>query len=247
MHSIPPAEALPGASEAIGRPPARGFLLVDDHMLIRDGMRMAIEQIDPLVRLREAGTCAEALQVLEQAGPGIEVVLLDLDLPDSRGLDTLQRIRRACSTQRIAVFTGQADGQLALSCIHHGAVCFITKQADMKDFQIGLQAVLSGRLYLPPTLLAAAAAAAAREEPPPIVPVQAHPHARPSLSPRQQEVLGLLLNGCTNQAIAHALGISPDTAKMHVSAILRAHHVATRTQLVLRYAAAPAGESFGTA
>lgn len=227
---------LPSDHHRPGMRQVQGFLLVDDHALIRDGMSLAIRQLQPEAHLVEADSCAQAVRALQSDGQNIDVVLLDLDLPDSHGLDTLQRVRAACTTQRVAIFTGHCDGQLALACIHHGAVCFIPKLAGVADFQAGLHAVLGGRLFLPPALLAAASAAAQDQDAPAPAPTPSSQPA-PQLSPRQHEVLALLLRGCTNQAIAQALSISPDTAKMHVSAILRAHQVATRTQLVLRYAA----------
>ncbi|MFX9676789.1 response regulator, partial [Acinetobacter baumannii] len=77
----------------------------------------------------------------------IDVVLLDLGLPDSRGIATLQAVRAAAPTQRIGIITGHSDVQIALECIHHGASCFIPKLAEIDGFTGALQALVEGRLH----------------------------------------------------------------------------------------------------
>lgn len=148
------------------------YLLVDDHSLIREGMMQAIRSLDPAARFSHANTLQGALSKLVDAGidDPIDVVLLDLGLPDSRGMATLQSVRAAAPTQRIGIITGQSDVQIALEWI---------------------------------------------------------------------------LKGCTNHAIATALGISAETVKLHVSAIFRAYGVHSRTQLVLLCSRSPAAISAG--
>lgn len=204
------------------------YLLVDDHSLIREGMMQAIRALDPKARFSQAGTLQAALARLgpEAEAEPVDVVLLDLGLPDSRGTATLQAVRQAAPTQRIGIITGQNDVQVALECIHHGASCFIPKLADIDGFTTALRALVDGRLHFPSDLLAPADPNAAAEDPAPAASVR--------LTPRQKDVLTWLLKGCTNQAIADALGISAETVKLHVSAIFRAYGVHSRTQLVLR-------------
>jgi len=102
------------------------YLLVDDHSLIREGMMQAIRSLDPAARFSQANSLHSALSKLADTGSGdpIDVVLLDLGLPDSRGMATLQTVRAAAPTQRIGIITGQSDVQIALECIHHGGVVF---------------------------------------------------------------------------------------------------------------------------
>ena len=130
------------------------YLLVDDHSLIREGMMQAIRSLDPQARFTQANNLQSALQCLQDsAGDPIDVVLLDLGLPDSRGMATLQTMRQAAPTQRIGIITGHSDVQIALECIHHGASCFIPKLAEIDGFMTALKALVEGRLHFPSELL----------------------------------------------------------------------------------------------
>ncbi len=214
------------------------YLLVDDHSLIREGMMQAIRGLDPAARFSHANTLQGALGKLVDAGidDPIDVVLLDLGLPDSRGMATLQAVRAAAPTQRIGIITGQSDVQIALECIHHGASCFIPKLAEIDGFMNALRALVEGRLHFPSELLSPTDVAwpAPEEDTQPRV---------IRLTPRQKDVLQWILKGCTNHAIASALGISAETVKLHVSAIFRAYGVHSRTQLVLLCSRSPAALS----
>jgi len=209
------------------------YLLVDDHSLIREGMMQAIRSLDPAARFSQANSLQAALSKLEEnADDPIEVVLLDLGLPDSRGIATLQAMRLAAPTQRIGIITGQADVQIALECIHHGASCFIPKLAEIDGFMNALRALVEGRLHFPSELLSPSEVdwpTPEEESPPRVI----------RLTPRQKDVLQWILKGCTNHAIASALGISAETVKLHVSAIFRAYGVHSRTQLVLLCSRSP--------
>ena len=214
------------------------YLLVDDHSLIREGMMQAIRSLDPAARFSHANTLQGALSKLVDAGidDPIDVVLLDLGLPDSRGMATLQSVRAAAPTQRIGIITGQSDVQIALECIHHGASCFIPKLAEIDGFMNALRALVEGRLHFPSELLSPSEVdwpTPEEESPPRVI----------RLTPRQKDVLQWILKGCTNHAIATALGISAETVKLHVSAIFRAYGVHSRTQLVLLCSRSPAAIS----
>jgi len=203
------------------------YLLVDDHSLIREGMMQAIRSLDPAARFSQANSLQSALAVLEaQSDTPIDVVLLDLGLPDSRGVATLQAVRQAAPMQRIGIITGHSDVQIALECIHHGASCFIPKLAEIDGFMNALKALVEGRLHFPSELLSTS------EVDWPTPEEESQPRVI-RLTPRQKDVLQWILKGCTNQAIASALGISAETVKLHVSAIFRAYGVHSRTQLVL--------------
>lgn len=203
------------------------YLLVDDHSLIREGMMQAIRSLDPQARFMQANSLQAALQCLQDnAADPIDVVLLDLGLPDSRGMATLQTMRQAAPTQRIGIITGHSDVQIALECIHHGASCFIPKLAEIDGFMTALKALVDGRLHFPSELLATSEVSWPTPE-------EDSLPRNIRLTPRQKDVLQWILKGCTNQAIASALGISAETVKLHVSAIFRAYGVHSRTQLVL--------------
>jgi DNA-binding NarL/FixJ family response regulator len=210
------------------------YLLVDDHSLIREGMMQAIRGLDPDARFSQANSLQGALSKLgdTQADDPVTVVLLDLGLPDSRGMATLQAVRAAAPTQRIGIITGQSDVQVALECIHHGASCFIPKLAEIEGFMSALRALVEGRLHFPSELLSPAEVEWPAQD-------DATPPRAIRLTPRQKDVLQWILKGCTNHAIATALGISAETVKLHVSAIFRAYGVHSRTQLVLLCSRSP--------
>lgn len=209
------------------------YLLVDDHSLIREGMMQAIRSLDPSARFSQANSLQATLARLgDDAADPIDVVLLDLGLPDSRGIATLQAVRAAAPTQRIGIITGHSDVQIALECIHHGASCFIPKLAEIDGFTGALQALVEGRLHFPSELLSPSDV----EFP---SPDEETPQRVIRLTPRQKDVLQWILKGCTNHAIASALGISAETVKLHVSAIFRAYGVHSRTQLVLLCSRSP--------
>ncbi len=215
---------------------ATHYLLVDDHSLIREGMMQAIRSLDPAARFSQASALQSTLAILAEAAEAdpIDVVLLDLGLPDSRGTATLQAVRNAAPTQRIGIITGQNDAQVALECIHHGASCFIPKLAEIDSFMSALRALVEGSLHFPQALHSPF-------QPNEAMPEDAAPPQAIRLTPRQKDVLQWLFKGCTNHAIAAALGISAETVKLHVSAIFRAYGVHSRTQLVLLCSRSPMG------
>ncbi len=213
------------------------YLLVDDHSLIREGMMQAIRGLDPNALFSQAGSLQAAIQRIDetQHSHPVDVVLLDLGLPDSRGMATLQAMRTAAPTQRIGIITGQNDVQLALECIHHGASCFIPKLAEIDGFMSALRALVEGRLHFPSELLSPSEVEWPQQD-------DASGVRNVRLTPRQKDVLQWILKGCTNHAIATALGISAETVKLHVSAIFRAYGVHSRTQLVLLCSRSPSAE-----
>lgn len=217
-----------------GDRPARGnaYLIVDDHALIREGIVRVFADIRPNARLFEACDLDHALQILlGPDGASIDTVLLDLNLPDSRGLETLQCLKAAEPDLVVGVISGMDDQQLALQCLQLGAAAFVPKHGDIDQFVQGITALANGGVYFPRDLLwqatgSLAAGAAAAVVPPVDV-------ASVRLTRRQSDVLRLLLRGHSNNAISAELGISPETVKLHVSALLRAYKVNSRVHLIL--------------
>lgn len=202
------------------------YLIVDDHALVREGIVRVISNTWPHAQLVHAATLAEAKQQLSDPGATFDTVVLDLNLGDSEGIQTLKVLRAAAPTARVAVVSANNDIDLALACLHEGACAFIPKMGSIDHFVRGLQTLAAGGTYFPRDLLAQAQQ---REG----GPTGVQPVATISLTPRQHEVLHLLLQGLTNTLIASQLGISAETVKLHVSAILRAYGVANRVQLLL--------------
>ncbi len=199
-------------------PPSSRFLVVDDHALLREGVIATILRVQPLAEVVQTD-CLQA--TLHDAQAALcDTIVLDLSLPDSQGLATLQAVRAWSPRARIAIVSAHNDLDLAMACIREGACAFVPKQGSLVQFQQALSVIAQGGLYFPRELFITADLPAPQA-------------ATPSLTPRQQEVLAQLLKGCTNPMIGEELGISHETVKLHVSAILQAYGVANRVQLVL--------------
>lgn len=208
------------------------YLIVDDHALIREGIVRVFSATRPDARLFEACNLQQAIETLQGVhGSSIDTVLLDLHLPDSRGLETLQRIKAVAPAVVVGVVSGTDDDHLAMQCLQQGAAAFVPKHGELDQFVQGISAMASGGIYFPRELLWQVSG----RMPAVTSPVEASP-ASVRLTPRQSEVLRLLLKGFSNQVISHELGISSETVKLHVSALLRAHKVSSRVHLILALA-----------
>jgi DNA-binding NarL/FixJ family response regulator len=199
-------------------PPSTRFLVVDDHALLREGVIATILRVQPGAQVVQTDSLQATLHDAQAAL--CDTIVLDLSLPDSQGLATLQAIRCWSPRARIAIVSAHNDLDLAMACIREGACAFVPKQGSLVQFQQALAVIAQGGLYFPRELFISANLPTA-------------PPSAPSLTPRQQEVLTQLLKGCTNPMIGEELGISAETVKLHVSAILAAYGVANRVQLVL--------------
>jgi len=209
-------------------PPSARFLVIDDHALLREGVAATIARVQPGAHICQTDSLQATLLDVDAAT--CDTIVLDLTLPDSQGLATLQAIRNWSPKARIAIVSAHNDLDLAMACIREGACAFVPKQGSLVQFQQALSVIAQGGLYFPRELFVTAQLPAA-------------PVVAPQLTPRQQEVLAQLLKGCTNPMIGEALGISPETVKLHVSAILAAYGVANRVQLLLACSRDQAGDA----
>lgn len=200
------------------------LLLVDDHALFRDGLALLIDQAGlPAQHLLHAGDLAEARARLAEH-PDIRLVLLDLALPDSDGLDTLRRLREPGGAPACLVVSAQDDARTVLAAIDAGAAGFIPKTTQSELMLHALRTVLAGGVYLPTSVSARPAERAAAT-------VDAAEQL--GLSPRQVDVLRLLIEGHANKQIARALALSESTVKTHLEAIFKRLDVNSRTQAVV--------------
>ena len=200
------------------------ILLVDDHVLFREGLSMLMAHRFPELRLTEVGTIGAALVHL-QAPQAYQLVLLDLALPDSQGLEGLCRVREVAPSTTVVVLSADDSTPTVLAALDAGAAGFIPKTANARVLEAGLQAVLAGGVALPPSLLGDVGAPAPAS-------VTSTTDAL-GLSPRQADVLGLLVEGRSNKLICRELGLSESTVKTHLAAIFRKLDVSTRTQAVV--------------
>ncbi len=205
------------------------ILIVDDHPLVREGIALMIRRCRPDAQLIAADSCATASA--HASRQAFDLVFLDLNLPDQPGFVALQTFRTEHPETPVVVISGQEDRETVIRSLDLGAKAFVPKSADSSKIQDALRTVLDDRVYLPHTLTDTA----------PTEPWAAigGGDALPwPLTGRQIDVLALLVSGLPNKLIARRLEIVESTVKIHVSAVLKALKVASRTQAIIAVAKA---------
>jgi DNA-binding NarL/FixJ family response regulator len=222
-------------------------LLVDDHPLILSALQAVILNVGSETVVVGTDSAAAARAAL-RADSNFDLVLLDLALGDADGFDVLVEFRSTYPAIPVVVVSASERMSDVIRAIDSGAMGFVPKRTSHAELHQALAMVMGGSMYVPPSMLGlefgrgvAEPAPAARS--PEAVPLgaAAQPEANqklPSiddigLTPRQAEVLGLLLQGLPNKLIARQLNLSVETVKDHVAAVLRALGVSSRTQAVL--------------
>jgi two-component system nitrate/nitrite response regulator NarL len=195
------------------------LLLVDDHALFREALRALLGKVSPEVIVVEAESAQAAIEQCRSSQ--FRVVLLDLGLSHTGGITTLEQFRAGAPEVPVVVLSGEHDPGLIRDAIEHGAVGYIPKTHTAEQMVGALRFVLGGGVYLPPETLHAE-----RQTP------AADAGRFHLLSPRQQQVARLLLQGQANKAIARELDLSEGTVKAHVSAIYQIIGARNRVEAV---------------
>jgi DNA-binding NarL/FixJ family response regulator len=191
------------------------ILVVDDHALIREGLRQVLRGLGDEVEVLEAGSCERAFEIAEEQ-LDLDLILLDYHLPDMNGLEALDVFARAHPELPIIVLSGSVNPRVMQQIMGKGAAAFLTKTGMSEELLSVTRLVLAGGVHTPP-----------------LPTTMASDGAPPLFTPRQEEVLQFLLDGYTNKEIGRLLYLSEETVKNHVSSILRGFGVTTRTQAVL--------------
>ncbi|MEO8080328.1 MAG: response regulator transcription factor [Caldimonas sp.] len=222
------------------------ILLIDDHPLVLAALRSIVEAWSAQVEVFSAQTARQAQTVLAE-DVGFDLVLLDLHLGDADGFGLLSELRTAYPSMPVIVLSASDSNDDVAHAIHLGAMGFVPKRSSNEVLLKALNLVMTGNIYVPPMSMRSQSAAAGGEDRATYVawdarvPVASVAHgaradgslASLGLTPRQSEVLALLLKGQSNKLIARALNLSVETIKDHVAAVLRSLNVKTRTQAVL--------------
>ena len=194
-------------------------LLVDDHAMVRRGLAAFLKAFDDLELAGEAADGDEAVQRCAEAQP--DVVLMDLMMPGMDGVAATRVIRERFPTVRVLALTSFRDEELVQRALQAGAIGYLLKNVSADDLASAIRAAHAGRPTLAPEATQALVHAAAQ----PPVPGQ-------DLTPREREVLALMVQGLSNTTIAARLVVSTSTAKAHVSSILAKLGVTSRTEAV---------------
>ena len=217
-------------------------LLIDDHPLILQALQLVIESLGSGITVITADSAAAARAALA-AETDFDLVLLDLQLGDADGFEVLVEFRRVYPTLPVVVVSASDRHSDVIKAIDLGAMGYVPKRASNASLFEALNMVMSGGIYIPPMVLGAESAPRAGEGGSGVMRVVGEPGqdarypaatlAEIGLTPRQTEVLQLLLKGLANKMIARELTLSVETVKDHVAAVLRALGVSSRTQAVL--------------
>lgn len=218
------------------------ILLVDDHALFREGLSLLLHSLLKDVSTNEAGSCEAAFAHLH-GGAAVDLIMLDLGLPGMSGFDGLAQIRREYPDIPVVVLSSSDDRASVLRAIDSGAMGFVPKSASSGVLEGALKVILAKGVYLPANVfLAERSGVEVRAPETAGVPPPSVTGAALGLTPRQLDVLHLVLEGKSSKLICRDLNLSLSTVKTHTSAALRALNVTTRTQAVI--AAAKLGLRF---
>jgi two-component system, NarL family, response regulator NreC len=200
------------------------IVVVDDHAVVRSGLRLLLDAENDLEVVGDAGNVREAVFEVRAAKP--DVVLLDVTMPDESGIDGLPKLLHEAPEAKVLMLSMEDDPSYVREAFAAGASGYVLKEAVDAEVVAAVRDVAAGNRYVHPALGARMVAADAA--------AQAANAADP-LSDREREVLRLLALGHTNQEIAKQLYISVRTAETHRAHIMRKLQLSTRAELV-RYA-----------
>jgi two-component system, NarL family, response regulator NreC len=201
-------------------------LIVDDHAVVRSGLRLVLESEEGIEPVGEAGSARDAIFEARSKKP--DVILLDVVMPDQSGIEVIPTLLEESPEAKILVLSMQDDPQYVREAFAAGASGYVLKEAADSEVVAAVREVASGRHYVHPELGARLVAAESEER---------RRTEEDPLSERESEVLRLLALGHTNQEIARQLFISVRTAETHRAHILQKLRLSSRAELV-RYALA---------
>lgn len=188
------------------------ILLVDDHPLFREGVVQVLKKMDPQAEMFEANSCEQALATCRHE-PDLDLVLLDLSLPGMDGLDGLQDLRQHFPTLPVVILSASEDSRSVRAALERGAQGYLPKSTPSRLMIQAIELILEGGLYAPGGLL--------KDDGESVPEV---------LTPRQRDVLVLLIEGKSNKEIARQLTLSDNTVRVHAAAIFKTLGVHNRTE-----------------
>ena len=201
------------------------LLLVDDHEVVRSGLRMLLDSEQDIQIVGEAGTAAEALRAVQELQP--DVVLMDIGLPDLSGIEAATRIREIRPQVAVVALTIHEDKEYFFRMLDAGASGYVPKRAAPDELLTAIRAAAKGEVYLYPSLATLLVKDYMGQDPD-----DREARILNGLTERELEVLGHLADGASNSEIGDTLQISPKTVARHRENIMRKLNLHSRTELV---------------
>lgn len=202
------------------------ILIVDDHGLVREGLIALLGRSELEASYLEAWDVPSVRQCLERH-PDIDLILLDIQLPDCSGLDLLKNLLRRHPSLPVIMMSGELDSLVVRQSIDSGAAGFLPKSALNQVLVSAIKFVIGGGVYIPPEALRTISAAQQ---------VERKEAAPPPFTNRQMDVFRLLITGKSNKEISRQLDIAEPTVKIHVRGILRTLNVTSRSEAIAKAA-----------
>jgi two-component system, NarL family, response regulator LiaR len=199
-------------------------LLVDDHAVVREGLRAFLQLQDGIEVIGEAEDGEQAVRGAVELEP--DVILMDLVMPKLDGVGAMRRLRGAVPTARVVVLTSFLEDDRLLPAIEAGAAGYLLKNAEPAELARAVRAAHAGEAIIDPSVAARLVKALSH-------PKLGAPADRDGLTRREQQVLELIVGGRSNKRIAFELGIAEKTVKTHVGHVLAKLGVSDRTQAAL--------------
>ncbi len=207
---------------------ATRLLLVDDHAVVRSGLKMLLSAESDVEIVGEASTAAQALETASVVKP--DVILMDIGLPDMSGIEATREVKKRFPEISIVALTIHEDEEYFFKMLDAGASGYVPKRAAPEELLIAIRAAAAGEVYLYPSLAKLLVKDYLSQEHPPEERAQFD-----GLTEREHEVLTYLAEGASNERIAEELVISPKTVERHRENIMRKLNMHSRAELV-RYA-----------
>jgi len=202
------------------------ILLVDDHRVMRQGVRMLLELQPDFEVVAEAGTGAEALEVIDRTT--LDIVLLDLKLTDMSGTQVCRLATQRHPDLSVLILTAISDGPDVLECIDAGAKGYVLKDVDVEELGRTIRAIHRGESVLDPKVTRAVLDRARNPG--------AAASGRSALTDQERVIVGLIAEGLTNKEIGEKLYMSASAVKFHISDIMQKLDVKRRAQVVFKAA-----------
>lgn len=200
-------------------------LLVDDHPVIMEALATAFTAIRLFERIEKVRSLSAAFELLARDS-AFALVIVDLHMSDSEGLDAVTRLREGYPDVPVMVFSGETAAEAISQAFDLGVRGYVTKDVPLEVVVGAVRMILAGSAYVPPHLVGPLLGHEAV--------AQQAPSAQLQITPRQQQVLALLLQGMPNKVIGNRLGMAEGTVKTHLNTIFRVLGARNRAQVILR-------------